>query len=91
MLRISESETGNGHVLLKLEGRVIGPWVSELQRASGRILDASRILKLDLADVSYIDRDGVRLLLALQREGVVFQSASPFVLEELREASTAKS
>jgi len=90
MLRISETEIGHGGVALKLEGRVVGPWVGELKKASERVLDAYRTLKLDLTDVSYVDRDGVKLLLTLQHNRVIIEGCSPFVTEELREAARAE-
>lgn len=83
-------QSRNGHVALKLEGRIIGEWVAELQRTSERILAASRKLNVDLADVSYVDREGLKLLLILQRNGVIVEGCSPFVREELREASRAE-
>lgn len=89
MLRISEIGAGNGHVLLKLEGRVVGPWVGELAQVSGQVLDAGKVLKLDLAEVSYVDREGVRLLLTLENRSATLEGMSPFVLEELREATRA--
>lgn len=89
MLRISEIGDSNGHVLLKLEGRIVGPWVGELAGAAGRTLDTARTLKLDLADVSYVDREGVKLLLTLESRNAILEGATPFVLEELREAGRA--
>jgi anti-anti-sigma regulatory factor len=89
MLRISETDNDNSHVILRLEGRIIGPWVGELERASERIVNAGRSLKLDLTEVSYVDREGVRLLLALKRGKARLEGCSPFVLEELREAARA--
>jgi len=90
MLRISEIGGSNDHVLLKLEGRVVGPWVGELAGASGRVLDAGRTVKLDLTGVSYVDREGVKLLLTLEDRGATLEGMSPFVAEELREAKAAK-
>ena len=90
MLRISESGGSNGHMLLKLEGRIVGPWVGELAGASHRVLDAGRTLKLDLAGVSYVDREGVKLLLTLEDRSVTLEGMSPFVAEEFREAKAAK-
>src|SRR5215475_1446593 len=89
MLRISEIGSRNGDVLLKLEGRLVGPWVGELAGASNRVLDAGQTLKLVLTDVSYVDRDGVKLLLTLQNRRAVLEGMSPFLLEELREAARA--
>ena len=90
MLRISEIGGSNDHVLLKLEGRVVGPWVGELADTSGRVLDAGRTVKLDLTGVSYVDREGVKLLLTLEDRGATLEGMSPFVAEELREAKAAK-
>ena len=90
MLRISEIGGSNGHMVLKLEGRIVGPWVGELAGASARVLDAGRTLKLDLAGVSYVDREGVKLLVTLEDRSVTLEGMSPFVAEELREAKAAK-
>ena len=90
MLRISEIGGSNGDMLLKLEGRIVGPWIGELAGASGRILDAGRTLKLDLAGVSYVDREGLKLLLTLEDRSVTLEGMTPFVAEELREAKAAK-
>jgi len=84
MLRISEMDNGNGHVVLKLEGRLIGPWVGELQSASERILDNGKPLKLDLAEVSFVDREGVRLLREFGRRQIALERCSPFIMEELK-------
>src|SRR6516162_7761860 len=85
MLRITEKGI-NGNVVLKLEGRIVGPWVTELERAATRILDKGCNLQLDLADVSYVDRAGVMLMKEFKRRGIVLEGCSPFVAEELREA-----
>ena len=90
MLRISEIGNSNDHVLLKLEGRIVGPWVGELAGAAGRALDADRTLKIDLADVSYVNREGVKLLLTLEDRRAMLEGMSPFVAEELREAKAAR-
>ncbi len=89
MLRISEIRSGDDRVVLKLEGRIVGPWVGELAGASGRVLETGKTLKLDLADVSYVDREGVSLLITLQNRNAILEGCSPFVLEELREAAKA--
>jgi hypothetical protein len=90
MLRISEIGGSDGHRLLKLEGRIVGLWVGELAGVSGRVLDAGRTLKLDMAGVSYVDREGLKLLLTLEDRSATLEGMSPFVAEELREAKAAK-
>ena len=90
MLRISEIGDSDGHVILKLEGRIVGPWVRELAEASGRVVDSGKIVKLDLAEVTYVDREGLKLLLTLEGRRAILQGMSPFVAEELREAKAVK-
>jgi ABC-type transporter Mla MlaB component len=46
----------------------------------------ARRLKLDVADVSYADRAGLTLLMALKKRGVELVNCSPFLEEELRSA-----
>jgi anti-anti-sigma regulatory factor len=84
MLRIATSEPSTQPVTLTLEGRVIGPWVEELRRASERVLGEGRRLVLDLAQVSFVDRDGIALFGLLRDRGVALRHCSPFVTEQLR-------
>ena len=58
MLRISQVEPVNHAVILKLEGRVVGPWVSELQKSCEEVLTEGRSLKLHLGDVEFMDAQG---------------------------------
>lgn len=83
MLKISEP-TANHDVSLKLEGRLIGPWVEELRETCDAHLKISRRLKLDFAGVSYADRAGVSLLMKLRASGVEMVNCSPFLAEELK-------
>ena len=87
MLKISEPVT-NHAVTLKLEGRLIGPWVAELKNACEQHLAAKQSLNLDFADVTFADRTGLALLLRLRAQGVTLVNCSPFLEEELRTAPT---
>ena len=62
MLRITQVSDDSDQVCLKVEGRVIGEWVSELDRTCGSCLSQSRQVTLDMSDVTYIDRRGVETL-----------------------------
>lgn len=84
MLKISEAGKTNRSVTLKLEGRVVGPWVGELRHACESLLTGGRLLKLDLADVSFADANGVAALAALRSRGVALTHCSPFVMEQLK-------
>lgn len=63
MLRISETKNSNGELYLKLEGKIIGPWVLVLEKQCAKYIDITDSkLMLDLADVSYISKEGIALL-----------------------------
>jgi len=85
MLRISERCLSNQAAALRLEGRVIGPWVLEARRSCEKFLAHGRRLTLDLAEVSFVDRDGIALLRELMGRQVTFVNCSPFLTEQLKE------
>jgi anti-anti-sigma regulatory factor len=89
MLKISEPMTSRA-VTLKLEGRLIGPWVDELKDTCERHLAAERSVNLDFADVTFADRAGLALLLQLRAQGVTLVNCSPFLEEELQTALIEK-
>ena len=84
MLRISLVDSGNHGVVLRLEGRIAGPWVAEVRTACEALLAAGRSLKLDMAEVSFIDPEGVALLSSVTSQGVSLSECSPFVAEQLK-------
>ncbi len=88
MLKISLMDSGNHVVTLRLEGRVIGPWVSEVRQACESLLGKGRVLTLNLAEVEFVDRNGVALFLDLKSRGVSLAECSPFVAEELKSSGT---
>lgn len=69
---------------LRLEGDVIGLWVDELRRSSEEPLAAGTQLTVDLADVGFVDREGIELLQRLGARGVAVVNASRFVAEQLK-------
>jgi len=85
MLKIAIIETSGQAVTLRLEGRVIGPWVEELRRSCEGALGRGGRLTLDLAHVSFIDRHGIALFQDLGDRRVALRNCSPFVAEQLRE------
>lgn len=86
MLKISPVEPVNHAVTLRLEGRVIGPWAIELRQSCEKVLTEGRTLKLQLAEVEFMDAQGVALLASLRLRGVSFLECSPFVAEQLKRA-----
>ena len=84
MLKISQTGTPNNSIILKLEGRVVGPWVEELRRICEPLLAEDRALKLDLSEVSYADPEGVDLLTSFKSRGAELESSSPFVEQQIK-------
>ena len=70
MLRITVQD-GHDQIRLKLEGKLAGPWVAELEeawRAARREL-AGRSVALDVTAVRYVDDAGKYLLALLRGSG----------------------
>lgn len=55
-----------------LEGRLVGPWVRELERCLQRALVAEprRSILVNLECVSFVDSDGIDLLSRMCKQGV---------------------
>ena len=87
MLKISRAGKANHSVTLKLEGRVVGPWVGELRQVCETLLSEGGALKLDLTDVTFADADGVAVLASFKTRGVTLKNCSPFVDEQLKPSS----
>jgi len=71
MLRISVEE-GPQQIALRLEGRLAGAWVKELEDA-WRDVDSkrqTRLVSLDLSSVNHVDQAGEYLLALMSRRGV---------------------
>lgn len=84
MLKISRSESIEPTVTLRLEGRIVGPWVDELRQAGKAVLGEGHVLRLHLADVAFMDPAGVLLLGELQSQGAVLVAAPPFIAAQLK-------
>jgi len=70
MLRITVQESAQVSTF-KLEGKLTGPWVRELEQSwtAAAISDPKRALVVDLADVSFIDFAGKQLLARMHASG----------------------
>ena len=87
MRRISLIESAKRRRTLRLEGRVVGPWVTELQQACERALANGHLLALDLGGVEFLDAKAVALLGGMKSRGVSLVGGSPFVNEQLKSAA----
>lgn len=63
LLKISINEDEET-ATLKLEGKLVGPWVSELERVwlSKEQYLATKKLFLDMRGTTYVDEDGIKML-----------------------------
>ena len=86
MLRITVAGKSADTVHLLIEGRLVGPWVAELQAAVLSEVMPARQICLDLAAVHFADAAGLDLLHQLLEQGVIIQAVSPFLRELLHKS-----
>jgi len=84
MLRIEKVGEDAASVTLRLEGRVVAQWVVALEDECQRVLQRSKRLILDVAGVTFIDRDGVAMLGHMNGKRLQVVNCSPFLRELLR-------
>lgn len=89
MLRITFQEGPEG-TKVKLEGKLSGPWVGELERSwsEHRQSDFDRVT-VDLSYVTYIDPEGKKLLARMKQEGVFLQGThlmTRYIIDEITRA-----
>jgi ABC-type transporter Mla MlaB component len=83
MLRITRIEMAEGGPLIKLEGKLLGPWVEEVSQACAMPDPSAQRPRLDLAAVSYADTAGIALLRKLRDQEVTIVACSGYVAELL--------
>jgi len=67
--RVDDGASGSIRTL-KLEGKLLGPWVDELPRACQELKTPPSGLRMNLAGVTFIDPAGIKLLGDLIRRGL---------------------
>jgi ABC-type transporter Mla MlaB component len=87
MLRITTEES-LGAITLRLEGKLAGPWVLELDRCwhMVRDMEASKKFTIDLTGVTFIDSAGKDLLASIHRDGAHFTAGdlmTQSIIEEI--------
>jgi ABC-type transporter Mla MlaB component len=85
MLRITEQRAGE-RLVLKLEGRISGDWVTEVDTSwRSAVASGERSICVDLSDVSRVDSAGQALLARMYRAGVRFMTRGCVLRELVRE------
>jgi anti-anti-sigma regulatory factor len=80
MLKITQIDDQDSIQTLRLEGKLMAPWVAEVLNAC--TTDIAPI-RLDLSGLTFVDRAGVKLLKDLLRRGIAVSACSGFVAELL--------
>ena len=83
MLRITHAQGHDSIWTLRLEGKLVGPWVTELARSCNELPSAPDCLRLDLSAVTFVDKPGVALLRDLIGRGATLAACSGLVAELL--------
>ena len=80
MLRVTVVST-DGHVTLKLEGSLTGPWVHELERSWLAVAGTASMesIRIDLTDVGFVDGEGQALIENMAGAGVKLIAAGPMM------------
>jgi ABC-type transporter Mla MlaB component len=79
MLRIVTQSADPSGMLLKLEGKLLEPWVEELERSINSSLGRPSGLRLDLSALLFADTAGVQVLSRLIRGGATLVACSGFI------------
>jgi hypothetical protein len=92
VLRITRVDDGASDSIptLKLEGKLLGPWVDELRRVCEELHTPPTGLCLNLAGVTFIDPAGIELLGDLIRLGATISACTGFVDEMLKRNSSGR-
>jgi anti-anti-sigma regulatory factor len=76
---------------LKLEGRLSGPWVRELELCwkTAASTTGGRKTVVDLGEVDFVDPEGQTLLSAMHARGVKMEAVTPLICSVLKEVCQA--
>ena len=90
MLKITMHDSAS-EFRLKLEGRLSGPWVSELRQCwrTAASTTEGRETILDLREVDFIDPEGQDLVAEMNRGGVRVLAATPLIQAMVEEVCGA--
>jgi hypothetical protein len=86
LLRIWQNESEAAAVAVRLEGRLGGRWVGELERVLEALLAQGKRIELNLSDVVFLDERGIRFIRKCSSRGVSVTTSSPFVAAQLAES-----
>jgi anti-anti-sigma regulatory factor len=83
MLMITPLDASDRGRTLKVEGKLLAPWIGELEAACREARAMRSPVCLDLRGLTFVDAEGARLLASLIRDGAEVIGCSGFVAEML--------
>jgi hypothetical protein len=83
MLRITRVSSDDSGATLKVEGKLVGPWVDELLHVCEECLSTGSCPQLDLSSITFIDPVGLELVERLLAQGFGLIACSGLVAEFL--------
>ncbi len=90
MIRITTMADDGQNVRLKVEGRIVENWITEIKKVCTSLLAQKKMIFLDFSHVSFIDRQGVKVLQRVLSDRVEIIGASRLVQALLESGSTKK-
>jgi anti-anti-sigma regulatory factor len=84
MLRLTRIAPTHWAQTIKLEGKLLGPWIDEVSKVCAAGTDPSSRINLDLSALIFVDAAGERLLRDLIARGIEVVACSGYVAELLR-------
>jgi hypothetical protein len=84
MLRITRIEGTHPTQTIRLEGKLLWPWVDEVHKACASGTDPAGRASLDLSALTFVDAAGEELLRELIGQGIEVVACSNYVAELLR-------
>jgi len=89
MLKITRVVLSEKEVTLQLDGRITGQWVELLKDTAESVLRDGISLNVDLANISFIDCEGIALIRNLIQRGVRHLNPPLFVADQLKKCNEA--
>ena len=90
MLRITRIEGTLPTQTIRLEGKLLRPWVDEVRQACASGTDPAGRTSLDLSALTFVDATGEKLLRELIGQGIEVVACSSYVAELLRASAGAQ-
>ncbi len=91
MLRITPF-VAKEKAILRLEGKLNGPWVSELARVWKGVWRRTGLkrIRVDLRALSFVDERGRDVLMTMRKDGAEFVANDPLISAQLEEIEQSR-